>query len=611
MNVFGVKNSEYPLLFFQDHVIHGLNTSYFRCNLLNAFKVTESLFFLTTNDGFKWLNVKDLELLDFKRENHSLEFAANGFVCLKSDKYKIFDRSMEMIAEYDLDYKLFTTVTHGLVAYSNESKSIHFLPHLDSPIVQLQVQPKTIFSARDYLIVVDEMNNVSCYSPGATDLLWIRYESLAGSKQAILFDHPKASVPVSLTDWPFATLLPKYLFDFCDKLYSGLYKFHMQSKISVDSYIVILTSSHLACLTSSLSVVWQIELPGKDSFISKAGTKSLLVFSNGKLSEIDLESGLVLKDELNSIFIPNSPQSMNTLSRLMRYPSIPMVFYTLADSTSLSGYTLGSEDKNWELQFGGKIISVTPKHVEENLTAPINSYPEDLINYHSSSLIGVLVQLENSIDVFAVNGIKGSIHGRFSLPNASDAHIIQSFHSLIVDYWNINEMRTEILVVSFFVRDTLLHSEFEFVDLITKTKVFWTPWRFVASSFTRTESSIAKRNILFSTGRQIFSVPFDYLSVFNEISELDFPDDSIINYNIRLEGISNLVTFPTHKESTSAVLGFGQDLFYSLQFPSGRFDSLSQDFSKLNLVLSVLIVTAACIGLFIFNETRTLKRNWQ
>ncbi|KAG8838290.1 hypothetical protein FRC18_005206 [Serendipita sp. 400] len=74
------------------------------------------------------------------------------------------------------------------------------------------------------------------------------------------------------------------------------------------------------------------------------------------------------------------------------------------------------------------------------------------------------------------------------------------------------------------------------------------------------------------------------------------PDDPrrIISHNYRLY-VSKLLTTSTQLESTSLVLAYGIDLFLTRVAPSGTFDVLSENFNKIQLVLTVVGLAAAIL----------------
>lgn len=67
----------------------------------------------------------------------------------------------------------------------------------------------------------------------------------------------------------------------------------------------------------------------------------------------------------------------------------------------------------------------------------------------------------------------------------------------------------------------------------------------------------------------------------------------VITHKNSVQGVEGILSSPTILESTSQVFAYGLDLFGSSVSPSGRFDVLSQEFNKLQLVATSLGLLAA------------------
>ncbi|THH17682.1 hypothetical protein EW146_g3182 [Bondarzewia mesenterica] len=75
------------------------------------------------------------------------------------------------------------------------------------------------------------------------------------------------------------------------------------------------------------------------------------------------------------------------------------------------------------------------------------------------------------------------------------------------------------------------------------------------------------------------------------------PDDSrrVLSHNYEVANIRRILTSPAQLESTSLVFAYGLDLFFTRTAPSGTFDVLSDNFNKVQLVLTVCGLAAAII----------------
>jgi hypothetical protein len=88
------------------------------------------------------------------------------------------------------------------------------------------------------------------------------------------------------------------------------------------------------------------------------------------------------------------------------------------------------------------------------------------------------------------------------------------------------------------------------------------------------------------------------------------PVDSkwVISHRYRIAGIKGVLTSSTILESTSQILAYGMDLFGSSVSPSGRFDVLSRDFNKAQLIgttlglMGAIAVLRPIVSLFLLVE---------
>lgn len=67
----------------------------------------------------------------------------------------------------------------------------------------------------------------------------------------------------------------------------------------------------------------------------------------------------------------------------------------------------------------------------------------------------------------------------------------------------------------------------------------------------------------------------------------------VVSHRYRVAGMKGILTSSTILESTSQILAYGMDLFGSSVSPSGRFDVLSSDFNKAQLIGTTLGLMAA------------------
>jgi len=64
---------------------------------------------------------------------------------------------------------------------------------------------------------------------------------------------------------------------------------------------------------------------------------------------------------------------------------------------------------------------------------------------------------------------------------------------------------------------------------------------------------------------------------------------------VLVANVNRILTTPVLLESTSVVFAYGLDLFLTRVAPSGTFDVLSEDFNKVQLVLTIVGLEVAIV----------------
>lgn len=89
-----------------------------------------------------------------------------------------------------------------------------------------------------------------------------------------------------------------------------------------------------------------------------------------------------------------------------------------------------------------------------------------------------------------------------------------------------------------------------------------------------------------------------------------FPQ-KILTYNLRVEGVTAMVSASAHVESQSLVLAYGgPDLFFVRTAPSKGFDLLPDDFNKALLAFVVLALVIVVGTLERMSRQKLLKATW-
>ncbi|KAJ1304201.1 hypothetical protein OPQ81_008601 [Rhizoctonia solani] len=166
-----------------------------------------------------------------------------------------------------------------------------------------------------------------------------------------------------------------------------------------------------------------------------------------------------------------------------------------------------------------------------------------------------------------------------------------------------NDKTNSIETSSFSERSTRLH---------TIQQSFLFPYPVVALGATTTKFGISTKGLLLATSKgQIYHLHRRVLDprrplqkpTAQDQEEMLFqyepvlPPDTrrIITHKNQILGTKHLVVAPTLLESTSCVLAYGLDLFYTRVTPSGTFDLLGSGFNKLQLLLTIVGLSVAIV----------------
>ncbi|CAG8515703.1 6939_t:CDS:10 [Diversispora eburnea] len=209
-------------------------------------------------------------------------------------------------------------------------------------------------------------------------------------------------------------------------------------------------------------------------------------------------------------------------------------------------------------------------------------------------------------------------------------------NTIVYHFWKDNQIEKgyEIVVYDLYESeqanerfDKFNLSSFSFDRPYVSAQSFMFPYGIRSIGVTTTKNGIAMREFLFALDTdQILGIPKRILdprrpqrALTNEDKEemlipyeSAIPDNKrfILSYHLPIVGIRKIVTSPALLESTSLVLAYGLDLWFTREAPSKTFDVLSEDFSKGTLLATIL---GLVIGILITKpmvRRKILKSRW-
>jgi len=84
----------------------------------------------------------------------------------------------------------------------------------------------------------------------------------------------------------------------------------------------------------------------------------------------------------------------------------------------------------------------------------------------------------------------------------------------------------------------------------------------------------------------------------------------VLSHNYDVANVQKIITSPALLESTSLVFAFGLDMFLTRVAPSNTFDVLSENFNKVQLVLTVSGLLLAILITRPMVRRKTLREKW-
>uniref|UniRef100_A0AC34GTR0 ER membrane protein complex subunit 1 n=1 Tax=Panagrolaimus sp. ES5 TaxID=591445 RepID=A0AC34GTR0_9BILA len=262
---------------------------------------------------------------------------------------------------------------------------------------------------------------------------------------------------------------------------------------------------------------------------------------------------------------------------------------------------VAGKPSNQKTHSQGKVLgdrAVLYKYVNPNLVSAL-SYDSE------TSILSIYM-----IDAFTGQILHTARHSKVRPP----FHSVHCENYLVYTLWNSVHRRTELGVIELY--EGLEQTNAERFNSLSTTKA---PLEVISKSFifsqgvsaihaSDTEQGLSTRSVIiampfggileisrrFVDARRPLEMTADLREemIVPYIPELPVATEELINYNQTVSHIHGIKTAPSGLESTSLMLAYGMDLFYTRVTPSGTFDILRDDFDWefISIVMILLIV---------------------
>lgn len=392
--------------------------------------------------------------------------------------------------------------------------------------------------------------------------------------------------------------------------------------------------------------------------------------SDGSISVLNATTGGVIETKTGTIpaariiELPGTPAS--TLLKVNE-EGVPQVAVDLAPSVPLEGNVVMTQDQNGNLvgwtvgttvrktwtftPTSGKIVAVTTRP-EQDPIASIGKVLGDrsvLYKYFTPNM-AVLTTMSNEIlTMYLIDAVTGAI-----LHTSSHVGVLDSFpiSAVLSENWyaytftssnpETNALSTQLIISELYESDVpndrgQLSAQTNYSsfgpDGNVKPHVVSAAFTLAEPmshlTVTQTAQGITSRSLLayLPGSHAMIAIPRHVLDarrpidrdptsseaeegLFRYTPELSLDPKTFLSHARDVVGISHISAVPTLLESTSTVFGFGHDIFGTQVAPSQTFDVLGKNFSKFQLLATVVALYLGVLALRPLVRRNVVKRGW-
>ncbi|VEN56072.1 unnamed protein product [Callosobruchus maculatus] len=294
---------------------------------------------------------------------------------------------------------------------------------------------------------------------------------------------------------------------------------------------------------------------------------------------------------------------------------------------------------SWELQLQpAKLVAVKTKHPNERVHSQGRVLPDRSVYYKyvNPNLIAVATISDDLVhkhvlSVYLIDGVTGLIlyatsHKRCKGP----VHLVHSENWIVYSYFNERFRRTEFAAAELYEghvqSNSSVFSSYA-VSLLphVQSQSYILPASPVSMTVTLTERGITNKFLLVGLSNGgVIEIPWLLLqprlndlpcgpeeSCIPYMPEIPLPSEAVINYNQTIGRVKGIEVAPARLESTSHVLVYGLDLFYTKVAPSKTFDMLKEDFDYMMIILVLTGLVVASYLTKYLAAKKALKQMWK
>ncbi|VDO71842.1 unnamed protein product [Heligmosomoides polygyrus] len=374
------------------------------------------------------------------------------------------------------------------------------------------------------------------------------------------------------------------------------------------------------------------QLPGQASVMSAVGT---LVFFNpitGKvvdrtllsfpISRVDVLSfvgqdhiyPLVVIGKKDEVSI-HPPQPEDVLK------AAPPIYILVTEGSRISGAKIDLLERKmvrtWmtdlQLTATESIISIKgkPRHQKTHSQGRVLIDRNVQYKYSNPNLVAIasLDSVHQYLSLFLVDVVSGQmVHSARLAKATAPVHLVNCEHWVAYSYWSEKGRRTEIGILELYEGRTSFQNYFDSLtptknapEIVTQSFIYAQGIQAMAVS--ETEKGLTTRSLLMAlplggiheVTRKLLDAtrPLELTQEMREemmipyIPEIPIATEDMVNYNQTVHGVRGIKTAASGLESTSLMVAYGTDVFFTRLHPSGTFDILKDDFD--HVLISIVL----------------------
>jgi len=253
-----------------------------------------------------------------------------------------------------------------------------------------------------------------------------------------------------------------------------------------------------------------------------------------------------------------------------------------------------------------------------------------LPKYLTPTLIAVGTKGREGLGIYLIDSVNGRvIHHTVHPDGSGPLHMILVENFLVYSYRNKKSYRTEISVIELYEKeldwDSTSFSAWtaEAPQIYQQSFVLPLSMSVSAIGVTQTRQGITTYNILVGTSTgQLITIDKRWLDGLRQKTapipgvlpyrpEVPVSINSYLSHLEQVPNLSHIVTASTHMESTSMILAWGLDQFFTHVQPAAKFDMMSQDFDSFSLIVTASLLFVLTVVARTLDHRRKLASQWK